>query len=81
MGYVIHSSVNGIYIQVQPWCITDALHMCILGVYHNNTSVIHLCISNVLHGVRVVALLLVLAVVTQWLAYWPNTPVQDSNPG
>ena len=24
--------------------------MCILGVYHNNTSVIHLCISNVLHG-------------------------------
>ena len=25
--------------------------MCILGVYHNNTSVIHLCISNVLHGV------------------------------
>ena len=48
---IIHSIVNGIYTQVQPWCITDVPHMCTLSVYHNHTSVIHLSISNFLHGV------------------------------
>ena len=27
--------------------------MCILGVYHNNASVVHLCISNVLYHIMV----------------------------